>query len=173
MHGTQKQYSLQRGGGEEATEVEAAGAGGTIWPSPLGLLHRRQQEDQMVPKCAPGGKAIRVDGISNCDLVEVECTCEQQLCSACSSQAHSPCTCAMWDHWSRKYEAESESIALIRDNTKECPHRKNWRIRYDEIQMLATFLVSQLALVFSIFFVLCSFLCLSLAISCKRTILRT
>lgn len=125
------------------------------------------------PSVPHGGKAIRVDGISNCDLVEVECTCEQQLCSACSSQAHSPCTCAMWDHWSRKYEAESESIALIRDNTKECPHRKNWRIRYDEIQMLATFLVSQLALVFSIFFVLCSFLCLSLAISCKRTILRT
>lgn len=76
-----------------------------------------------VPHC---GNAIRVDGTSTCDVVQVECTCGQQFCFACSSQAHSPCTCALWDHWSRKYEAESESISWIRDKTKECPscHRR-------------------------------------------------
>ncbi|XP_059635796.1 probable E3 ubiquitin-protein ligase ARI1 [Cornus florida] len=68
-----------------------------------------------VPHC---GNAIRVEDDDYC---EVECTCGQQFCFHCSCEAHSPCSCFMWELWTKKCEDESETVNWITVNTKPCP----------------------------------------------------
>ncbi|KAL5731599.1 RBR-type E3 ubiquitin transferase [Ranunculus cassubicifolius] len=68
-----------------------------------------------VPHC---GNAIRVNDSECC---EVECVCGNQFCFNCSSEAHSPCSCLMWDLWCKKSKAESETINYMTKNTKPCP----------------------------------------------------
>ncbi|XP_059647719.1 probable E3 ubiquitin-protein ligase ARI1 isoform X2 [Cornus florida] len=68
-----------------------------------------------VPHC---GNAIRVDD----EFCEVECSCGLQFCFSCLSEAHSPCSCLMWELWSKKCRDESETINWITVNTKPCPH---------------------------------------------------
>ncbi|KAF3786598.1 putative E3 ubiquitin-protein ligase [Nymphaea thermarum] len=68
-----------------------------------------------VPHC---GNAIRVEDDSCC---EVECTCGMQFCFSCSSEAHSPCSCLMWDLWTKKCKDESETINWMTVHTKPCP----------------------------------------------------
>eukprot|EP00262_Sarcandra_glabra_P001875 TRINITY_DN12045_c1_g2_i1.p1 TRINITY_DN12045_c1_g2~~TRINITY_DN12045_c1_g2_i1.p1 ORF type:complete len:605 (-),score=79.94 TRINITY_DN12045_c1_g2_i1:441-2255(-) len=68
-----------------------------------------------VPHC---GNAIRVEGDAYC---EVECTCGLQFCFSCSSEAHSPCSCLMWELWTKKCQDESETVNWITVNTKPCP----------------------------------------------------
>ncbi|XP_072974080.1 probable E3 ubiquitin-protein ligase ARI2 [Typha angustifolia] len=69
-----------------------------------------------VPHC---GNAIHVKGDTYC---EVECTCGLQFCFRCLSEAHSPCSCLMWEFWIRKCQDESETVKWITVNTKPCPH---------------------------------------------------
>ncbi|KAL3840343.1 hypothetical protein ACJIZ3_024934 [Penstemon smallii] len=45
-----------------------------------------------VPSC---GNAIRVE--DDYKYFEVECACGLQFCFSCSSEAHSPCSCLMWE----------------------------------------------------------------------------
>lgn len=68
-----------------------------------------------VPHC---GNAIRVD---EDELCEVECSCGHQFCFGCSSEAHSPCSCLMWDLWAKKCQDESETVNWITSHTKPCP----------------------------------------------------
>lgn len=68
-----------------------------------------------IPHC---GNAIRVKGDIYC---EVECTCGWQFCFNCSLQAHSPCSCVMWELWIKKCRDESETVNWITVNTKPCP----------------------------------------------------
>ncbi|KAL1200853.1 putative E3 ubiquitin-protein ligase ARI2 [Cardamine amara subsp. amara] len=68
-----------------------------------------------VPHC---GNAIRVE---DDELCEVECSCGLQFCFRCSSQAHSPCSCLMWELWRKKCYDESETINWITVHTKPCP----------------------------------------------------
>ncbi|CAL9186648.1 unnamed protein product, partial [Musa hybrid cultivar] len=68
-----------------------------------------------VPHC---GNAIRVEGDIYC---EVECTCGIQFCFSCLSEAHSPCSCLMWELWTKKCQDESETVNWITVNTKPCP----------------------------------------------------
>ncbi|GAB4839397.1 Probable E3 ubiquitin-protein ligase ari2, partial [Ancistrocladus abbreviatus] len=68
-----------------------------------------------VPHC---GNAIRVDDDKFC---EVECACGQQFCFSCSYEAHSPCSCLMWELWIKKCQDESETVNWITVNTKPCP----------------------------------------------------
>ncbi|WOK98483.1 putative E3 ubiquitin-protein ligase ARI2 isoform X2 [Canna indica] len=68
-----------------------------------------------VPHC---GNAIRIEGDIYC---EVECTCGIQFCFNCSSEAHSPCSCLMWELWTKKCQDESETVNWITVNTKPCP----------------------------------------------------
>ncbi|XXG55034.1 hypothetical protein AAC387_Pa03g2770 [Persea americana] len=68
-----------------------------------------------VPHC---GNAIRVNGDAYC---EVECTCGLQFCFSCSAEAHSPCSCLMWELWVKKCRDESETVNWITVNTKPCP----------------------------------------------------
>ncbi|XP_077233211.1 putative E3 ubiquitin-protein ligase ARI2 isoform X2 [Tasmannia lanceolata] len=68
-----------------------------------------------VPHC---GNAIRVEGEPYC---EVECTCGLQFCFSCSLEAHSPCSCLMWELWTKKCRDESETVNWITVNTKPCP----------------------------------------------------
>ncbi|KNA13049.1 hypothetical protein SOVF_120280 [Spinacia oleracea] len=68
-----------------------------------------------VPHC---GNAIRVEGDVLC---EVGCTCGLQFCFGCLSEAHSPCSCLMWDLWSKKWKDESLNLNWIKVNTKNCP----------------------------------------------------
>jgi ariadne-1 len=68
-----------------------------------------------VPNC---GNAIRVKGDAIC---EVECTCGMQFCFACLQEAHSPCSCLMWELWMQKCRDESETVNWITVNTKSCP----------------------------------------------------
>lgn len=70
------------------------------------------------PHC---GNAIRVEGDLLC---EVECTCGLQFCFSCLKEAHSPCSCLMWDLWSRKCSAESANVSWIVLHTKPCPKCK-------------------------------------------------
>lgn len=67
------------------------------------------------PHC---GNAIRVEGDVYC---EVECTCGRQFCFCCLSEAHSPCSCQMWELWTKKCQDESETVNWITVNTKFCP----------------------------------------------------
>ncbi|XP_043713693.1 probable E3 ubiquitin-protein ligase ARI1 isoform X1 [Telopea speciosissima] len=68
-----------------------------------------------VPHC---GNAIRVEYDKFC---EVECACGLQFCFSCSSDAHSPCSCLMWELWIKKCKDESETVNWITVNTKPCP----------------------------------------------------
>ncbi|KAH0467384.1 hypothetical protein IEQ34_004622 [Dendrobium chrysotoxum] len=68
-----------------------------------------------VPHC---GNAIRVLGDIYC---EVQCTCGMQFCFSCLSEAHSPCSCIMWEQWTKKCHDESETVNWITVNTKPCP----------------------------------------------------
>lgn len=68
-----------------------------------------------IPHC---GNAIRVKGDIYC---EVECTCGLQFCFSCSSVAHSPCSCIMWELWRKKCQDESGTVNWLTVNTKPCP----------------------------------------------------
>jgi ariadne-1 len=67
------------------------------------------------PHC---GNAIRVEGDRLC---EVECSCGEQFCFNCLSEAHSPCSCLMWQLWEKKCRDESETVNWITVHTKPCP----------------------------------------------------
>ncbi|KAL2328924.1 hypothetical protein Fmac_022351 [Flemingia macrophylla] len=67
------------------------------------------------PHC---GNAIRVD---EDELCEVECSCGVQFCFKCLSEAHSPCSCLMWELWAKKCRDESETVNWITVHTKPCP----------------------------------------------------
>ncbi|KAL5130018.1 putative E3 ubiquitin-protein ligase ARI1 [Glycine soja] len=69
------------------------------------------------PHC---GNAIRVE---DDELCEVECSCGVQFCFSCLSEAHSPCSCLMWELWAKKCRDESETVNWITVHTKPCP---NW-----------------------------------------------
>ncbi|CAK7347658.1 unnamed protein product [Dovyalis caffra] len=77
--------------------------------------NRRVKWCPSVPHC---GNAIQVDDDVLC---EVECACGVQFCFSCSSEAHSPCSCRMWECWSKKCQDESETVNWITVHTKPCP----------------------------------------------------
>uniref|UniRef100_A0A7N0T1H0 RBR-type E3 ubiquitin transferase n=1 Tax=Kalanchoe fedtschenkoi TaxID=63787 RepID=A0A7N0T1H0_KALFE len=68
-----------------------------------------------VPHC---GNAIRVEEDQFC---EVECSCGLQFCFSCLSEIHSPCSCLMWELWSKKCLDESETVNWMTVHTKPCP----------------------------------------------------
>ncbi|CAN6544207.1 hypothetical protein ACFX13_035485 [Malus domestica] len=67
------------------------------------------------PHC---GNAIRVEDDQFC---EIECSCGLQFCFSCLLQAHSPCSCLMWELWAKKCRDESETVNWITVHTKPCP----------------------------------------------------
>ncbi|KAG6605104.1 putative E3 ubiquitin-protein ligase ARI1, partial [Cucurbita argyrosperma subsp. sororia] len=67
------------------------------------------------PHC---GNAIRVEDDEFC---EVECSCGLQFCFSCLSEAHSPCSCLMWELWIKKCRDESETVNWMTVHTKPCP----------------------------------------------------
>ncbi|CAI0465495.1 unnamed protein product [Linum tenue] len=67
-----------------------------------------------VPHC---GNAVQVEAD---DLVcEVECECGMQFCFSCAADAHSPCSCRMWELWTKKNQDATDSWITV--NTKPCP----------------------------------------------------
>ncbi|KAK9074034.1 hypothetical protein SSX86_006629 [Deinandra increscens subsp. villosa] len=85
------------------------------------LLESYIEDNKMVKWCpsAPHcGNAIRVEEDEFC---EVECSCGNQFCFSCLCEAHSPCSCAMWELWTKKCRDESETNNWISANTKPCP----------------------------------------------------
>ncbi|KAL5731600.1 RBR-type E3 ubiquitin transferase [Ranunculus cassubicifolius] len=72
-----------------------------------------------VPHC---GNAIRVDDDNEC--YEVECVCGHEFCFNCSSEAHSPCSCLIWELWMKKSNDDSETTNYFNANTKPCPKCK-------------------------------------------------
>ncbi|GER49853.1 RING/U-box superfamily protein [Striga asiatica] len=68
-----------------------------------------------VPHC---GNALRVESDEFC---EVECSCGFQFCFSCLLEAHSPCSCLMWQLWTKKCQDESETVNWITVHTKPCP----------------------------------------------------
>ncbi|KAG7579304.1 IBR domain [Arabidopsis thaliana x Arabidopsis arenosa] len=85
------------------------------------LLESYIEDNKMVKWCPSTphcGNAIRVE---DDELCEVECSCGFQFCFSCSSQAHSPCSCAMWELWRKKCYDESETVNWITVHTKQCP----------------------------------------------------
>lgn len=77
--------------------------------------NRRVKWCPSVPSC---GNAIRAENDEYC---EVECLCGLQFCFSCSSEAHSPCSCLMWELWVRKCKDDSETGDWIIANAKSCP----------------------------------------------------
>ncbi|KAJ4701862.1 RBR-type E3 ubiquitin transferase [Melia azedarach] len=77
--------------------------------------NRRVKWCPSVPHC---GNAIRIEVD---ELCEVECACGLQFCFSCSSEAHSPCSCLMWELWDKKCQDESETVNWITVHTKPCP----------------------------------------------------
>lgn len=77
--------------------------------------NRRVKWCPSVPHC---GNAIHVDDDGLC---EVECACGVQFCFNCSSEAHSPCSCPMWEFWSKKCQDESLTVDWMTVHTKPCP----------------------------------------------------
>lgn len=67
------------------------------------------------PHC---GSAIRVEGDKCC---EVQCMCGLQFCFNCLREAHSPCSCLMWELWVKKCNIEAEDIGWIATHAKPCP----------------------------------------------------
>ncbi|KAM7474962.1 hypothetical protein LguiB_022205 [Lonicera macranthoides] len=85
------------------------------------LLESYIEDNKMVKWCPSiphCGNAIRVEDDEFC---EVECLCGLQFCFSCTSEAHSPCSCLMWELWSKKCRDESETVNWITVHTKLCP----------------------------------------------------
>ncbi|KAJ0254436.1 E3 ubiquitin-protein ligase ARI2 [Hirschfeldia incana] len=85
------------------------------------LIESYIEDNRMVKWCPSTphcGNAIRVE---DDELCEVECSCGFQFCFSCSYQAHSPCSCAMWELWRKKCHDESETVNWITVHTKPCP----------------------------------------------------
>jgi ariadne-1 len=85
------------------------------------LLESYIEDNKMVKWCPSTphcGNAIRVEDDEFC---EVECSCGLQFCFSCLSLAHSPCSCLMWELWTKKCKDESETVNWITVHTKSCP----------------------------------------------------
>ncbi|KAG2705567.1 hypothetical protein I3760_05G061000 [Carya illinoinensis] len=85
------------------------------------LLESYIEDNKRVKWCpsAPHcGNAIRIEDDEFC---EVECSCGLQFCFSCLSEAHSPCSCLMWELWAKKCRDESETVNWITAHTKPCP----------------------------------------------------
>ncbi|CAH9079680.1 unnamed protein product [Cuscuta epithymum] len=85
------------------------------------LLESYIEDNKMVKWCPSiphCGSAIRIE---NDDHFEVECSCGLQFCFSCLSEAHSPCSCLMWELWAKKCRDESETVNWITVHTKPCP----------------------------------------------------
>ncbi|XAR72845.1 Ubiquitin--protein ligase [Bertholletia excelsa] len=85
------------------------------------LVESYIEDNKMVKWCpsAPHcGNAIRVEEDEFC---EVECSCGLQFCFSCLAEAHSPCSCSMWELWTKKCRDESETVNWITVHTKPCP----------------------------------------------------
>ncbi|GJR95531.1 probable E3 ubiquitin-protein ligase ARI2 [Tanacetum coccineum] len=85
------------------------------------LLESYIEDNKMVKWCPSTphcGNAIRVKEDEFC---EVECSCGNQFCFRCLCEAHSPCSCAMWQLWTKKCRDESETVNWIGAHTKPCP----------------------------------------------------
>lgn len=85
------------------------------------LLESYIEDNKRVKWCpsAPHcGNAIRIEDDEFC---EVECSCGLQFCFSCLSEAHSPCSCLMWELWAKKCRDESETVNWITAHTKTCP----------------------------------------------------
>ncbi|WCJ35311.1 RING/U-box superfamily protein [Euphorbia peplus] len=68
-----------------------------------------------VPHC---GNAIQIE---DDEPFEVVCACGKQFCFSCLSEAHSPCSCIMWERWSKKCQDASETNNWMTVHTKPCP----------------------------------------------------
>ncbi|KAH7834995.1 hypothetical protein Vadar_021890 [Vaccinium darrowii] len=85
------------------------------------LLESYIEDNKMVKWCPSTphcGNAIRVEDDEFC---EVECSCGLQFCFSCLADAHSPCSCLMWELWTKKCRDESETVNWITVHTKPCP----------------------------------------------------
>lgn len=85
------------------------------------LLESYIEDNKMVKWCPSiphCGNAIRVEDDEYC---EVQCSCGLQFCFSCLSEAHSPCSCLMWNLWTKKCQDESETVNWISGHTKPCP----------------------------------------------------
>ncbi|KAF5814359.1 putative transcription factor C2H2 family [Helianthus annuus] len=85
------------------------------------LLESYIEDNKMVKWCPSTphcGNAIRVEEDEFC---EVECSCGNQFCFSCLCEAHSPCSCVMWELWTKKCRDESETVNWITVHTKPCP----------------------------------------------------
>ncbi|GLT85877.1 hypothetical protein SLE2022_040500 [Rubroshorea leprosula] len=85
------------------------------------LIESYIEDNKMVKWCPSTphcGNAIRVEDDEFC---EIECSCGLQFCFSCLSEAHSPCSCLMWEHWIKKCRDESETVNWITVHTKPCP----------------------------------------------------
>ncbi|KAL3814166.1 hypothetical protein ACJIZ3_015434 [Penstemon smallii] len=85
------------------------------------LLESYIVDNKMVKWCPSTphcGNAIRVEIDEFC---EVECSCGLQFCFSCASEAHSPCSCLMWELWTKKCQDESETVNWMTVHTKPCP----------------------------------------------------
>ncbi|XVF45813.1 hypothetical protein PTKIN_Ptkin02bG0237100 [Pterospermum kingtungense] len=85
------------------------------------LLESYIEDNRMVKWCPSTphcGNAIRVEDDEFC---EVECSCGVQFCFSCLSKVHSPCSCIMWELWTKKCRDESETVNWITVHTKPCP----------------------------------------------------
>ncbi|KAJ8483783.1 hypothetical protein OPV22_016268 [Ensete ventricosum] len=56
-----------------------------------------------------------------CSAVCDEAVIRNLTTISCLSEAHSPCSCMMWELWTKKCQDESETVNWITVNTKPCP----------------------------------------------------
>eukprot|EP01025_Chloroclados_australasicus_P029348 TRINITY_DN2930_c0_g2_i1.p1 TRINITY_DN2930_c0_g2~~TRINITY_DN2930_c0_g2_i1.p1 ORF type:complete len:547 (-),score=31.69 TRINITY_DN2930_c0_g2_i1:735-2237(-) len=60
----------------------------------------------------------------NVSAIDVSCSCGEQFCFQCKSEAHRPVNCHTVVEWLKKAGAESENLNYIIANTKPCPQCK-------------------------------------------------
>lgn len=57
---------------------------------------------------------------------EIDCECGNTFCFNCGKEGHRPCTCEMITAWETKNTSESENVAWLIANTKQCPTCKKF-----------------------------------------------
>ncbi|KAH7866604.1 hypothetical protein Vadar_022629 [Vaccinium darrowii] len=85
------------------------------------LLESYIEDNKMVKWCPSTPHCENAIHVKEDEFCEVKCSCGLQFCFSCLAEAHSLCSCSMWELWTKKCRDETTTANWITVHTKPCP----------------------------------------------------